>query len=182
MIRRGPIVVSLLLGALTSLFVACQNQPEPAPASTAIDTLQIANLRTPLPGVHTSGQPTPEQFAQLAAAGTTRVIQLRLATEKGTGWEEEQARAAGVQFVRLPIEGEGSLSIDNVRRFADELQAARDGDLLVCCGSSNRVGALFALQAFWLDGKSSTDALAIGKAAGLTKLEPKVRELMQAPK
>ncbi|MCA8965981.1 MAG: hypothetical protein KDC48_13935 [Planctomycetes bacterium] len=179
--RRIAIPSVLLSGLLAGLFGACQNQPAPAQAPT-IESLQITNLRTPMPGVHTSGQPTPEQFAQLAAAGTTRVIQLRLATEKGSGWEEEQARAAGVQFVRVPVDGADGLSIDNVRRFADELGADHDGDLLVCCGSSNRVGALFALRAFWLEGKSSTDALAIGKAAGLTKLEPKVRELMQAPK
>lgn len=179
--RSLTVPPALLSGLLATVLAGCAGAPD-APKTASIESLQISNLRTPSPGVHTSGQPTPEQFAQLQAAGTTRVIQLRLPDEKGSGWEEQRAAELGLQFVRLPIDGEAGLSIDNVRRFADELRAKGDGDVLVCCGSSNRVGALFALQAFWLDGSNVADALAAGKAAGLTKLEPKVKELMAAPK
>ena len=42
----------------------------------------------------------------------------------------------------------------------------------------NRVGALMALKAFKVDGATPADALAIGKAAGVTRLEPVMRKLL----
>lgn len=168
----------VLLGALACL-CACGSPPVDPAGDPA--KLGMRDYAAPLPHVHTSGQPTPEQFALLPKAGITHVIQLRPATEKGTGWEEEAAPQAGVQFVRLPIDGKDGLTRANVERFAAELQAAGDGPTLVCCGSSNRVGGLFALKAGWLDGKSADDALALGRAAGLKALEPAVQALLQQP-
>ena len=53
-----------------------------------------------------------------------------------------------------------------------------DGAVLFSCGSSNRVGALFALKARLLDGKSPDEAIAIGEACGMTRLEPVVRQAL----
>ena len=50
--------------------------------------------------------------------------------------------------------------------------------MLLHCGSGNRVGALLALKAFWLDGGSAEEALEVGLAGGVTRLEPTVRELL----
>ena len=46
------------------------------------------------------------------------------------------------------------------------------------CGSGNRVGALIALRAHLIEGIGAEEALALGKEAGLTRLEPKVREAL----
>ena len=51
------------------------------------------------------------------------------------------------------------------------------GATLVCCGSSNRVGALLALRAHFVEGRSAAESLAFGKACGLSKLEPRVVDL-----
>ncbi|MCB9880115.1 MAG: serine/threonine protein phosphatase, partial [Planctomycetes bacterium] len=102
--------------------------------------------------------------------------------ESGTGWEEQHAAAAGVDFVRLPIAGADGLNRDNVDAFAKALDATGGEPTLVSCGSSNRVGALFALKAYWRDGKSKEEAMAIGKAAGMTKLGAKVEELLAQPR
>jgi hypothetical protein len=48
------------------------------------------------------------------------------------------------------------------------------------CGSGNRIGALFALMAFHLEGESADRALQVGREAGLTRLEPVVRERLEA--
>jgi protein tyrosine phosphatase (PTP) superfamily phosphohydrolase (DUF442 family) len=170
----------LVLLAFTAL-VCCGSPPADA-AATTLPALGINQLRTPLPGIATSGQPTAEQFAALPAAGVRRVVNLRLADEPGTGWEEARAAELGMQFVRLPIAGTDGLTRANVARFAEVLAAGGDAATLVSCASSNRVGAMLALKAYWLDGSSADDALAIGQAAGLTKLEPPVRELLAAPR
>ncbi|MCA8953389.1 MAG: hypothetical protein KDE27_28005 [Planctomycetes bacterium] len=171
--KRSTAVVSLLLLPLAlfglALTTGCSSSPEPA---------SIPHFASPMAGVYSSGQPSPEQFAALPSIGIKRVINLRAPGESGTGWEEQRARELGIEFVRLPIAGKDGLSRANVERFAAELAQPSEAGVLVSCGSSNRVGAMFALKAAWLDGASKETALSIGRKAGLTKLEPAVAELL----
>ena len=44
------------------------------------------------------------------------------------------------------------------------------------CASGNRVGGLFALKAFYVDGKTPEEALEIGRSAGMTRTEAVVRQ------
>jgi hypothetical protein len=44
------------------------------------------------------------------------------------------------------------------------------------CASSNRVGALLAMKAFYLDDATPEEALALAKKAGITRMEPSVRQ------
>ena len=50
--------------------------------------------------------------------------------------------------------------------------------MVAYCKSGNRAGALFALKAYYVDDKSAQKALAIGKSAGVTKMEPALREAL----
>jgi protein tyrosine phosphatase (PTP) superfamily phosphohydrolase (DUF442 family) len=50
--------------------------------------------------------------------------------------------------------------------------------VLVHCGSSNRVGAVFALRAK-MNGANDEDALAFGKSAGMTSLESTVKTRLE---
>jgi protein tyrosine phosphatase (PTP) superfamily phosphohydrolase (DUF442 family) len=156
--------------ALTALalLTACNGTPPPT----------LRNFANPMPEMFTSGQPTEAQFSGLRSIGITRVVQLRPANEPGSGWEEEAAAGLGLEFVRLPIAGGKDLTRDNVQRFADEVSRSKGHGTLVCCASSNRVGALFALKAFWIDGQTKEQALELGRSAGMTRLEPEVQRLL----
>jgi protein tyrosine phosphatase (PTP) superfamily phosphohydrolase (DUF442 family) len=160
------------------VFAACSapQAPTPAPASPSapFEALRLRNFSMPQPNLLATGQPTEEQFAQLAKLGVKNVVCLRLPDEVGTGWEEAKAKELGMRFVRLPMDGQKGLTVDNAQKLAQELAAANGGTTLVCCGSSNRVGALLAMKAFHVDKQSAADALALGKAAGLKGLEPQV--------
>lgn len=165
-------------------FPACSSQPAtPAPAATgltlaALQETQIKNVALPQPGLGTAGQPTEAQFEQLAKLGVKRVIQLRVVNEPGTGWEEAKAKALGIEFVRLPVAGAEGITVDNAKKLAAELKAAGDQPTMVVCASSNRVGALLALKAFHVDGKTADEALAFGRAGGLKAAEPAVAKLL----
>jgi uncharacterized protein (TIGR01244 family) len=159
--------------ALTFLLSAACTEPAPAPLATAAPKLGLLNEGAPLPGLITSGQPTEEQFDALPAAGIATVIHLRPATEKGTGWEEAKAQALGLQFVRLPIAGADDVTKANAEKLTQAIAAAK-GPVLLSCASSNRCGALLALKAYFVDGKSKEEALALGRAGGLKALEPTV--------
>lgn len=158
---------------LVLLLAAACTEPAAAPAAPAAETLGLLNQGAPRPGLVTSGQPTEAQFDALGKAGITMVIHLRPATEEGTGWEEAKAQALGLQFVRLPIAGADDMTPANAEKLAASLATA-NGPVLLCCASSNRCGGLLAMKAFFLDGKSKDEALALGRAGGLKALEPAV--------
>ena len=50
--------------------------------------------------------------------------------------------------------------------------------MLVSCATSNRVGAMFALKAGWLEGAAHEAAMALGQRAGLKGLAPVVAKLL----
>ena len=125
-------------------------------------------------GVLAGGQPTVEQLYDLAAAGYRTVINMRLPDEQGST-QAPSVEAAGMTYVTVPIEGAAGLSEERARAFADVL-AEVEHPVVVHCGSGNRVGALFALKAFYVDGATADEAIQFGLDAGMTRLESAVRE------
>lgn len=176
MIRRLPVLCAAL--ALAACSSPESGEPQQDSSKPEVPALGIRNLSAPMPNILCSGQPTEEQFDKLEAAGVVHVLHLRPKGEQGTGWEEERAAKADVKFERLEIAGGAGLTRENVEAFAAKLDGYGDDMVLVSCGSSNRVGAMFALKAAWLDGKSKEDAMALGKRAGMKSLTAKVEELL----
>jgi len=157
----------------------------PAPSATMADVrgLGVMNASMPIPNVLTAGQPTEEQMAALIELGYTNFVSLRPPTENGAGWEETRMRELGdVSFSRISVAGAGGLTRENVEALDRILDEAGAENSVVYCASSNRVGGLLALRAFWLEGASPEEALALGREAGLRGLEPAVAELMGQPR
>ena len=181
---------NLHLALLMTLFafLACADDPSPpaeAVMASVPDTLLsvvaemgVRNARMPMDRLVTSGQPMPEQLLSLQSAGIEHFVSLRPTTEDGAGWEEELMAGEGVQFDRLPISGSGSLTRDNVHAFAAIMDEVGEKTAMLYCASSNRVGAMLALKAHWVDGESAEEALELGLASGLTSLESSVRDLL----
>lgn len=129
--------------------------------------------------LHVGGQPTVETISQLRSAGISRVIDLRPDQETPDLDEKAVVEKAGLAYRSLPIAGAADLTRENVTRFSSLLEEAGDEGVLLHCASGNRVGAMLALRARWLEGKSAEESLAIGKAAGMTSLEKAVTDLLE---
>jgi uncharacterized protein (TIGR01244 family) len=176
---------TLTLIALAALaFAGCRSepavQPETAPVgeAAAVDPITLVrNGKMPMEGVLTGGQPTDEQLVALADAGFTTVINLRQPNERGAKGEAEKVAELGMAYVSIPVDGKAGLTEENAAALATALEGA-ERPLLLHCGSGNRVGALLAIKAFRLDGASAEEALEVGLAGGVTRLEPAVRELL----
>ncbi len=126
-------------------------------------------------GVLMGGQPTDEQLKAAKAKGFKTVISLRTAKEPGFANEEKLVKSLGMKWVSIPVAGKDGLTAKN----AEALAAAMKGEgVMAHCGSGNRVGALVAIKAK-LDGKTTKEALAVGKKTGLTKLEPATRKILE---
>ena len=185
------------LTSLTLLSVACTSDVEQATLSqtqstapemqesAVVETLRpedlLRNGRTPFEGdaLLVGGQPTPTQLEQAHELGYKTVINLRRPEEKDNT-DPEQVRGLGMAYIEIPIDGSADMTEDKARALAEALDKA-ESPVMVHCASGNRVGGLFAMKAYYIDGMSPEEALAVGKAAGMTRLEPTVREKLGLP-
>lgn len=181
-----PTLWILLLAAL--LAGACGAPEAPPPATTEVAaevavepnwTSLVPHARQPIAGVITGGQPSLDQLRRARDAGVTTVIDLRTATEERL--DPQAVEALGLRHVSIPVAGSDGVTEANARAMADALTGVEEGRTIVYCGSGNRVGALFALKALHVDGLGPEEALAAGRAAGLTRLEPFVRDYLNLP-
>ena len=152
-----------------------QDVPEPTLASAR--DVGLRNAKMPIAGLVTGGQPDTAQLDELIAAGFEHFISLRPTAEDGAGWEEGTVTAP-TMFARLPIQGGADLTRENVEELDRLLDGAGEDATVLYCASGNRVAALLALRAAWIQGVAPEDALALGRAAGLTRLEPAVVQLL----
>lgn len=139
----------------------------------------LSNLAEPAQGVFTSGRLTDADMASIQRSGIREVIDLTLDSETPDFDEAAAARSRGLVYRNLPIEGARGLSMENVVAFDVLLRSAKR-PVLVHCASSNRVGAIAALHAAWVDGASTEQAIAIGKSWGLKGLEAEVLTRLQS--
>lgn len=124
-----------------------------------------------------TGQPDSEVLSMAKAAGFKTVVDLRGESEDRGMDEAAEVAALGMQYVTLPIAGADDINFDNAAAL-DKILADAEGPVLVHCASGNRVGALYALREK-LAGATDEEALAKGKAAGMTRLEAVVKERLQ---
>lgn len=124
-----------------------------------------------------AGQPDAAGFREAAAQGVAAVLNLRPDAEMD--WDEAGlVTQLGLDYKQIPIAGPGDINEPNAKVLNEWLDQFEGKPVLVHCASSNRVGALLALGAS-LRGASDEDALELGRAAGLTKMEPLVQMLLQ---
>lgn len=155
----------------------------PAWAADALDTKALAslpNVASPAPNIVTAGELQARDIEVIAKAGVRHVIDLRVDSETPDFDEAVAVRNAGMQYHNLPIRGADDLTPDNVARFDRLINSLGGRPTLVHCSSSNRVGALAALRAAWVQGQPVDVALAEGKRWGMKALEPAVRERLAA--
>ncbi|MDJ0794027.1 MAG: sulfur transferase domain-containing protein [Woeseiaceae bacterium] len=131
----------------------------------------------PVDGLSTAGQPDEAGFKVFAENGYVAVIDLRTEGEDRGLDETAVVEELGMEYVALPI-GRGDITFEKaaeLRRVLDQY----DEPVLLHCGSSNRVGALLALQEYAETGDREA-SLEAGREAGLKSLESTVIKEMES--
>lgn len=146
--------------------------------------MNLSDIQLPLGGAPaanllTAGQPSPGDFEALAQAGLKHIVNLRPSTEDAGFDEAALAAKLGLSYTVVPVAGAGDLNLTRTRELDAALAKTGGEPTLIHCASSNRVGALLALRAAWLQNQTTEQALAFGRAGGLTKMEPVVQQLLQ---
>ena len=141
----------------------------------------MKNAAQPFEHIITGGQPSLNDLKSLKAQGVTNIINLRGKGESVDFKESVEAKKMGFNYVSLEIADASAVSIDNAKKL-DKLLKGMAGTTLVHCGSSNRVGALFAIKAVVVDGKSHDEAIVEGLNAGLKSLRQKTEAVIATVK
>lgn len=144
-----------------------------------VPQLTMGYSAQPYDNIVTGGQPTPDDMTLLKEAGIDNVINMRMPGEQSDFNPAQAADAAGLNYIAMPIAGEPAISLDAAQEL-DAVLAELDGNTLVHCATSNRVGALFAIRAAIVQGKPLDDAIAEGQAAGLSGLLGKTISVIEA--
>ena len=139
----------------------------------------VADAVSPAPGIVSAGRLAADDVARVREAGIHHIIDLTPDAETPDFDEAAAVRAAGLLYSNLPLRGALDLTRENVMSF-DALVRDAERPVLVHCASGNRVGAMAALRAAWVDGKKIDEAIATGKAWGLKGLEEEVRRRIEA--
>ena len=172
--------LTLLLSLLAALLLAAPALADVAPRPDRVVEPDLKN-KIELDGgtLVLGGAPSAEELTHWARDGFRTVIDLRAPTEPGHAEHKARVEALGMTWLGLSIAGADGVTFDNAAAMVALLEQAERPTILHCA-SGNRVGALFALAVGSIPGTSADEAIAYGKARGLTRLEPKVRELLDA--
>jgi len=130
----------------------------------------IPNSACPVPDIATAGQPAESAWLALAEAGYRTVVDLR-APDEPRGYDEPEAvRAAGLEYVPLPVT-QATLTDDAFDAFRAIVRDPARRPVVVHCATSNRVGALL-LPYFALDEhRTLAESFRLAQTAGLRSPE-----------
>jgi uncharacterized protein (TIGR01244 family) len=176
MMKRLSLILCLVFAG--SLAVADESLPSGV-STLKVDLGAVVELGKvePVDGVTTAGQPDEASLKVFADSGYVAVIDLRTAGEDRGLDEPAVTQALGMDYINFPI-GRDGITFENARTL-EGIMVRYDQPVLVHCGSANRVGALFALNAYRQSGDIDK-ALEAGRAAGLTRMESTVKEVLEA--
>jgi uncharacterized protein (TIGR01244 family) len=119
--------------------------------------------------------PTIERLQQV---GIDHIIDLSPDAETPLQDERSQVQATGMRYHAIEVRGAADLTPAKVRELDALLAQIGDAPTVLHCASGNRVGALMALRAGWLQGADPQSALQLGREWGLTRLAPEVEALL----
>ena len=137
----------------------------------SIDDSGIYNFRRLSPTLTTSGQPTEEQFEQIAEAGVGTVINLAMPDSPHALPNEAGVLAAlEVCYVPIPVDFAAPRESD-YQRFAEEMDALGDAPLHVHCIANYRVAAFLYRyrreRLGWPEDQARPDLDAVWKPEGV---------------
>ena len=165
----------ILLLFITSVAVA--GEPAAPSLKADLDEIVAQGAVAPVNGISSAAQPDEAAFKVFADNGYVAVVDLRTAGEDRGLDEAGVVEGLGMEYVAFPISRK-DINLEKAAEF-DKLLAQYDEPVLVHCAGANRAAAMLALREY-LDSGDSEKAMAVAKDGGITNLDDRVRELVEA--
>ena len=140
------IVLGFVIAAVGVLTAAAQSQVK---KETVPGITNLARLETT---VACAGAVTPASVSEIKKMGFGSIINLRLANEQGADIEGETAaaKAAGINFVHLPLNG-AMPDPAVVDQFLKVVTAPGNQPAFIHCASGNRAAAMWMIKRALVD-------------------------------
>jgi protein tyrosine phosphatase (PTP) superfamily phosphohydrolase (DUF442 family) len=140
-------------------------------ASSLLDALAgLPNLAVPVSGWVTGGQPTDQQIKAFKAAGGDVVLDNRDPMEPRPFDEPATVRAAGLEYVSLPIV-HGAVTTDTMKSMHQTLKRLEGRKALLHCSSGNRTAAGMIPYLMIEKEMEEEDAVELAMRSGLRSAE-----------
>ena len=141
--KRLLLVVAIALGALS---VSAQSQVKKSTVEGISNFAQVEST------VACAGAVTPSAVAGIKKMGFASIINLRLDTEKGADIDAEAAaaKAAGINFVHLPLNGNAP-DPAVADRFLKFIAESGNQPAFIHCASGNRAAAMWLIKRVLID-------------------------------
>ncbi len=130
----------------------------------------LPNAAEPVSGWITGGQPSEQQVKAFKAAGGEVVVDNRDPMEPRSFDEPSVVRAAGMEYISVPIV-HGAVTADTMKRMHETLKQLAGKKALLHCSSGNRTSAAL-IPYLMIDKKmEEEDAVDVAMRGGLRSAE-----------
>ena len=130
----------------------------------------VPNAAEPVPGIVTGGQPDARHLTALKSAGCAVVLDNRDPMEPRPFDEPAAVRAAGMEYVNLPLV-HGAITLATIAEMHAWVRGLGSRQALLHCSSGNRTAAAL-IPYFMLDKKmEQDDAVDLAMRMGLRSAE-----------
>jgi len=130
----------------------------------------LPNAAEPVPGWVTGGQPTDQQLKAFKAAGGEVVLDNRDPMEPRPFDEPATVRAAGLDYINLPIV-HGAVTSDTMKQMHQALKKLEGRKALLHCSSGNRTAAALIPYLMIEKKMEEEDAVEVAMKSGLRSAE-----------
>lgn len=135
--------------------------------------------------VYRGAQPTDEGFQSLSKLGVRTVIDLQEAGSARALGEEKAVKAAGMEYISVPMEGMRTPSGESVSKVLALLENTPSGPVFVHCHrGADRTGGIIACYRIEHDHWTNQKALAEARSMGMSWYQLAIQHYVQnyAPK
>jgi tyrosine-protein phosphatase SIW14 len=168
--RSAVLLFSACLAAAAASIGDAQNTGNIPSASPGLPNFRQVNDH-----VFRGGQPTSEGFAKLSKLGVKTVVDLREPGDRSRT-EEKIVKAAGMQYVSVPMHGMETPSDANVSKVLSLLDNPSAGPVFVhCLRGADRTGAVIACYRINHDHWDNQKALAEARSDGMSIFERSIQ-------
>ena len=130
----------------------------------------LPNAAEPVSGWITGGQPTEQQIEAFKAAGGQVVLDNRDPMEPRPFDEPATVRAAGLQYISLPIV-HAAVTTDTMKQMHQTLKRLEGKKALLHCSSGNRTAAALIAYMMLEQKMEQDDAVDLAMSIGLRSAE-----------
>lgn len=164
----GRRTAGLLIAIALPMVALAVSQPDGVPNFQKVDD-----------HVYRGAQPTEQGFKNLAKLGIKTVVDLRQPGD--LSWNEEEiVRAAGMEYVTVPMNGMETPSNEKVVKVLALLEDASTGPVFVHCKrGADRTGAVIACYRMEHDRWKNDQALSEAKSLGMSFFERAIQRYVR---